>query len=703
MLAVKYRPQTFNDVVGQELVVKTLTNELHNNTTKQAYIFEGQTGGGKAQPLYSKVLTNSGYVNMGDIKVGDSVFGDDGKLHEVLGVFPQGYKDVYEITLSDGTTCRCSDEHLWTVSANHGKTWETITLNDIINHGLCLSPKDGTGKDGHRWIFKLPITKPVEFNNNEGLKIDPWLFGLLIGDGGVTDYTIQLTNYEEDIINRVKNILIKNGFELNYMTKYHTDKKSFRITDTRYDKNTTNLSRNKGIFGNRFLQYIYDYGLLGKKSSEKHIPKEYLFSSVENRLKLLQGIFDADGTVGKNSSLTLSTSSKQLANDIVFLIQSLGGTVSCNEHEAYYTYNGKKLRGLNNFELYISMPADMLPFTSEKHTSRYHRKRINVYRTIRDIKYIGKELCQCIYIDNPSHLYLTDNMIVTHNTTISTIMAKALNGITIDYDVALHNSVDDIRALLETIKQKPIGKDKIIVILDEVQNIFNRKDSLAAQSLLKVLEQPPKHVVFIMCTTEGDKIIDTIKNRCEVLTFNKIDENSIKDRLKYICDKESIKYDNEDCLLEIAKRSDGSMRNAITKMEQISSLGTITMSLVTKTLSSKYDDMFNVLYAVFDNNTESLVTTVNNINDIDKFVESFFSFILDICVYIRTSKYELTELPLVFKDNVQLNEQEQQVAFTIMNVILELQYNGKNSPILKQLLIASLMEINNHEDTLHNK
>ena len=702
MLAIKYRPQTFDDVVGQELVVKTLTNELHNNTTKQAYIFEGQTGGGKAQPLYSKVLTNSGYVNMGDIKVGDSVFGDDGQLHKVLGVYPQGYKDVYEITLSDGTTCRCSDEHLWTVSANHGKTWETITLNDIINHGLCLRPKDGTGKDGHGWIFKLPITKPVEFNNNEELKIDPWLFGLLIGDGGFTDYAIQLTDYEEDIINRVKNILIKNGFELNYMTKYHTDKKSFRTTDTRYDKNTTNLSRNKDIFGNRFLQYIYDYELLGKKSSEKHIPKEYLFSSVENRLKLLQGIFDADGTVGKSSSLTLSTSSKQLANDIVFLIQSLGGTVSCNEHEAYYTYNGKKLRGLNNFELYISMPVDMLPFTSEKHTSRYHRKRINVYRTIRDIKYIGKELCQCIYIDNPSHLYLTDNMIVTHNTTISTIMANELNGITVNYDVALHNSVDDIRALLETIKQKPIGKDRIIVILDEVQNIFNRKDSPAAQTLLKILEEPPKHVVFIMCTTEGDKIIDTIKNRCEVLTFNKIDENSIKDRLKYICGKENIKYDNEDCLLEIAKRSDGSMRNAITKMEQISSLGTITMSLVTKTLSSKYDDMFNVLYAVFDNNTESLVTTVNNINDIDKFVEAFFSFILDICVYIRTNKYELTELPIVFKDNVQLNEQEQQVAFNIMNVMLDLQYNGKHSPILKQLFIASMMEINNNENIVHS-
>ena len=315
---------------------------------------------------------------------------------------------------------------------------------------------------------------------------------------------------------------------------------------------------------------------------------------------------------------------------------------------------------------------------------------------------VVKTLTNELHNNTTKQAYIFEGQTGGGKSSASYILANELNGITVNYDVALHNSADDIRALLETIKQKPIGKDRIIVILDEVQNIFNRKDSLAAQTLLKILEEPPKHVVFIMCTTEGDKIIDTIKNRCEVLKFNKIDENSIKGRLKYICDKENIKYDNEDCLLEIAKRSDGSMRNAITKMEQISSLGTITMSLVTKTLSSKYDDMFNVLYAVFDNNTESLVTTVNNINDIDKFVEAFFSFILDICVYIRTSKYELTELPIVFKDNVQLNRQEQQVAFNIMNVMLELQYNGKHSPILKQLFIASMMEINNNENTVHN-
>ena len=692
VLATKYRPKTFKDVVERDLIVNTLQTEIDRHELKHAYLFVGQSGGGKAQPLYSKVLTSSGYVNIGDIKVGDSVFGDDGKLHEVLGVFPQGYKDVYEITLSDGTTCRCSDEHLWTVSANHGKTWETITLNDIINHGLCLRPKDGTGKDGHGWIFKLPITKPVEFNNNEELKIDPWLFGLLIGDGGFADYTIQLNNYEKDIINRVKNILIKNGFELNYMTKYHTDKKSFRITDTRYDKNTTNLSRNKGIFGNRFLQYIYDYGLLGKKSSEKHIPKEYLFSSVENRLKLLQGIFDADGTVGKNNTLTLSTSSKQLANDIVFLIQSLGGTVSCNGHEAYYTYNGKKLRGLNNFELYISMPADMLPFTSEKHTSRYHRKRINVYRTIRDIKYIGKELCQCIYIDNPSHLYLTDNMIVTHNTTLSRIFAKNINAYVLELDMASHGNAEDMRNLVETVKTKPMVYDYYVVILDEVQASMSRKDSIAAQVLLKTLEEPPEHCIFILCTTEGDKIIDTIKSRCEIFYFNPISADNIHERLKYICSKEKINAE-DNALKRIANMSRGNLRQAITYLDTLNYRADLTMKSVNEYFGvGEYDAYFNLLYAICDNSIEDIMKYTKSANE--SYINDFFSFILDVSIYNKSHNAELIDIPVSFIEDIdKLNKSDIDTVNKLRNTLLNLIYEGKNSPIIKNLFIASILEI----------
>ena len=219
----------------------------------------------------------------------------------------------------------------------------------------------------------------------------------------------------------------------------------------------------------------------------------------------------------------------------------------------------------------------------------------------------------------------------------SYILANKLKGLTVNFDVATHNSVDDIKQLLEYVKQKPIDYDRIIVILDEVQNIFNRKDSPAAQALLKILEEPPKHVIFIMCTTEGDKIIDTIKNRCEVLHFSNVSIDAMFQRLRYICSMEHIIYVSDDALIEIAKRSNGSMRNAITNLEKLSSLGDITIANVTKTLASKYDDMSQIMYSFLDNNTKELIETINNIDNIDKFVSSYFTFICDVCVFIKTN------------------------------------------------------------------
>jgi hypothetical protein len=84
-------------------------------------------GTGKAQPLYSKVLTPNGFVDMGDIKVGSKVISGTGKVCKVLGVYPQGKKPIYELTLDDGAKCRCSDEHLWTVQNRCDRAYETRT------------------------------------------------------------------------------------------------------------------------------------------------------------------------------------------------------------------------------------------------------------------------------------------------------------------------------------------------------------------------------------------------------------------------------------------------------------------------------------------------------------------------------------------------------------------------------------------------
>lgn len=374
------------------------------------YLWSSNSGCGKAQPLYSKLLTPTGYINMGDVKIGDEVFGEDGKPHRVLGVYPQGKKDVYELTFSDGTKCRCSDEHLWTVSTNCRKSWKTLTLQEIRSTSLCRNP-NAKGKQGKGWKYQIPVTLPIEFNSKDAnLLLDPWLLGALLGDGGFTRSSISFSNTEEDILDKVKEKIMYYGCTL---TKVQNC--DYRIVQ---QSNQGNILDINNKVENTIRSKLKQLGLADHKADQKFIPKDFLCASVDNRLSLLQGLFDTDGTVDSRGYYYFSTSSKQLAEDVVFLVQSLGGTCSCNEHETFYTHKGEKRQGLNNFELYIKLPNNMLPFTSKKHFSKIKNSnsQTSIYRTLRAIDYIGKEECQCILVDNPSHLYLTDNMIVTHNT-----------------------------------------------------------------------------------------------------------------------------------------------------------------------------------------------------------------------------------------------------------------------------------------------
>jgi DNA polymerase III delta prime subunit len=120
-------------------------------------VYFGPPGTGKAQPLYSKVLTPSGFVDMKDIHVGSQVISGTNNIAQVLGVYPQGKKPIYEITLEDDSTCRCSDEHLWLVSVND-KNPQVMTLQQImqyeITNVICVPKKV---HDAQSWLSVIKI------------------------------------------------------------------------------------------------------------------------------------------------------------------------------------------------------------------------------------------------------------------------------------------------------------------------------------------------------------------------------------------------------------------------------------------------------------------------------------------------------------------------------------------------------------------
>lgn len=450
------------------------------------YLWGKNAGNGKAQPLYSKLLTPNGYINMGDVKIGDEVFGEDGKPHKVIGVFPQGKKPVYELTFSDGSKCRCSDEHLWTVSTNSRKSWKTLTLQEIRNSSLCKNP-NAKGKQGKGWKYQIPVVSTIEFRSKDvNLPLDPWLLGALLGDGCFTRTSILFSNAEVDILDKVREKIMCYGCTLVNVQNF-----DYRIVQ---QSNRGNILDINNKVENTIRSKIKQFGLIGHRSEQKFIPKEYLYADADSRLSLLQGLFDTDGTVNCHGHYHFSTSSKQLAKDVVFLVQSLGGTCTCNEYETFYTYKGEKKQGLNNFELYIKLPNNMMPFTSKKHFNKVKNTNFHapIYRTLRAIDYVGEEECQCILVDNPSHLYITDDMIVTHNTSwVCKIMKTYLAYICIGNTFKDRAWFEYIPSFLLLAKDFESGERKEhiealanrdLVILDDIGAVYNTQYDIVVLS-----------------------------------------------------------------------------------------------------------------------------------------------------------------------------------------------------------------------------
>ena len=400
-------------------------------------LLKGMAGSGKAQPLDSLVLTPTGYKKMGEIKIGDVVCTPDGNQASVLGVFPQGKKDVYRIAFSDGSYTLCCKEHLWNVqnrnnkhtpkrrkgykNNNHNK-WITKSVEDLLKEPL--QNKQGLNK----WY--IPTTNPVQFNSPwiEN-KIDSYLLGCLLGDGHLGKANVTLTNIDEEILQSVCDSTDSIGVSMKH-TGYGYD---YRLV--------TDRGKN-----NPLLDHMHEIGLSGTISQNKFIPKQYLLQSVEDRLALLQGLLDTDGGI-ESQSVCFNTTSKQLAADVEFLVQSLGGTTNRRVKEC--KLYGKKT-GSTCYTIVIKLPSQFTDqyFRLTRKQEKINKNRKEPSRSIKTIELVGNEECQCIYVDSDDHLYMTDSMIVTHNTLVACQVAL---------DMFFKREIEKIIITRPTVAKEEIG------------------------------------------------------------------------------------------------------------------------------------------------------------------------------------------------------------------------------------------------------
>lgn len=363
---------------------------------------------GYEQPNSEIVMTPYGETTIGNLRVGDLVIGRNGKPIRVIDVIPQGKKDIYEVGLHDHRSVRCGLNHLWGVynTKNH---YVVVNTKFLLDSNLKQRPN--TPKSAYS--YKLPEIQPVEYSKKD-LLVDPYLLGLLIGDGSMCGSSLSFSTDDTELLFYIKFIL-GNKYDIK---KCSGNEYGYIIT-----------SKIKGC--NQLLRDIRSLGL-GVKSYDKFIPIEYKRGSIEQRLEIVRGLMDTDGTVSENGNARFTSSSERLIDDLAYVFRSLG--VRCRKAK---TNLGGKLTDFGNGHSSIVRDSWILSITTTTEIFRLQRKAKKLKRSgdkrilgrfnrigIKSVKKLDyQEDCTCIYVDSDDHLYLTKDFIVTHNSFKSSSMA----------------------------------------------------------------------------------------------------------------------------------------------------------------------------------------------------------------------------------------------------------------------------------------
>lgn len=254
--------------------------------------------------------------------------------------------------------------------------------------------------------------------------------------------------------------------------------------------------------------------------------------------------------------------------------------------------------------------------------------------------------------DKLSHAYIFCGSRGTGKTTCAKLLAKAANCLNlkngnpcneceacrqinsgtaldvVELDAASNNRVDEIRTLCDEVVYPPAALKKRVYIVDEVHMLTIQ----AFNALLKTLEEPPQHAVFILATTELQKVPATIMSRCQRFDFSRIKFDKIIDRIMYICSEEGISMEREAASV-IANLSDGAMRDALSLLESCASKGGfITAEYVINFLGlSNKEQLIELLYACAKQNTVRAIAIVNELYEKNGDITSCFFELLSIC------------------------------------------------------------------------
>ena len=362
---------------------------------------------GRAQPVWSSVLTPDGFQAIGRLRVGDMVIGSNGLPTPVLGVFPQGRKEVFRIRTQDGASTLCCAEHLWRVwtpeDKRRGGPGRVLETREMI----------GSLRRAHQRRFELPmLSGPVELPPFE-VPMDPYALGLLLGDGCLTtSSTPSFSTTDPQLARALESVL--EGIEL------------YRKSETDYVLRNIDGHRGGTIVVNPVTKLLRKLDLAGTTSSTKFVPDDYLYNESSVRHGLLQGLLDTDGgpvtQEGRTCRIQYTTCSERLRDDVVFVVQSLGGVAYWRRREAHGRApglaNGRPVYHRSDaYTVDIRLPEGIEPFRLQRKRELFNRTGGGrPMRFVDAIEPAGEEETVCIQVAAEDSLYVTDDFLLTHNT-----------------------------------------------------------------------------------------------------------------------------------------------------------------------------------------------------------------------------------------------------------------------------------------------
>lgn len=349
-------------------------------------------------PISEDILCKDGWKNINSVLVGEEVYGIDGCLHKVKELLVDN-QDVYEFTFSNGKKVKVGEDSILRVSTKkqeenmkkfNDERFMYLSLIDILSS----YKKENIFYDRviteHK--YSCQTIKPIQYDKIN-LFLDPYLLGLLLGDGGFTTNIVTFTNPEDDILKEFNDLISNINMEVHYR-------------DFENHKQGTVCAKN-GDTVNKLNKILNKLELKGLDSRQKFIPDAYKISSVEDRLSLLSGIINTDGHIDDKGIINICTYSTNLYNDIKNIADSLGLMISTSEYNRTSEDSTKKYNEEIEYRIRVLEPNYDMFKLSKKHLSKLKNRKKFVNKIV-NIEKCNSDICLGLLIDNDQRVITKD-------------------------------------------------------------------------------------------------------------------------------------------------------------------------------------------------------------------------------------------------------------------------------------------------------